>query len=71
MYNILIVDQRSTVYVQYTYDKFYATFYLHLLLITNFFTYIFFKLIMCSRNGPCVEVLQWLLHTFASQDHQN
>ena len=31
-------------------------------------TFITFHSIRCSQNGPFVEVLEWSLHAFASQD---
>ena len=64
-----VYDQTVNRYVQYTYYMFCGIFLIYTYYKSQTaFTYIFFKLIRCSRNGHFVEVLEWSLHTFASED---
>lgn len=54
-----VSDQTVNRYVQYTYYMFYAIFLIYTYYkCQTSFTYIFFKLIRCSRNGLFIEVLE-------------
>ena len=53
-----VYDQTINRYVQYTYYMFYDIFLIYTYYKSHIdFTYVFFKIIRCARNGPFVEVL--------------